>query len=219
MSSTYSFLSVFLLGALHALEPGHGKSIVALHTAQSRHISEAFSILASLLLSHFFLVAIASFILYHHPEYIQSRWIQIIAPLLIISYGLFLLIKSRRNSNEYMACACSHEDESQKKTERSPYLMGFLAGLTPCPSVFAPIIMSLTLGRADYVFGYLAAYVSGVILLFVCLVISVFLLRERASSTIDHLTSQLNPHLISGILMISIGLLYFAFGLVTSGHT
>ncbi len=210
----FPLLSTFLLGALHSLEPGHGKSIVALHTAQSRKISDGFSLLASLLLSHFLLVVAVSTIIYFNPSLFEVEWVKFLAPGLIIFYGLFLLIKSRRNSDEYIACSCSHDDSHDEKKGKSPILMGVMAGLTPCPSVFSPIVMAMTLHQIDKIFIFLLVYISGVVSLFIVLITSVYLLKKTANNKIETLISKFNPHLLSGILMIVIGLFYLSLGFI-----
>ena len=155
ISANISILSTFILGAVHSLEPGHGKSILALHTSQSRKWSDGISLLASLLITHFSLTMVVSLILYFNPHWASYDWIRFAAPFLIIFYGLFLLIKSKRNSDEYMACNCSHEET---ETVKNPILMGIMVGLTPCPSVFAPIVICLSNESFNQIFIYLAKY-------------------------------------------------------------
>lgn len=203
--------STFLLGALHSLEPGHGKSIVALHTSQSRKLSDGFSLLASLLLTHFLLIIAISFIIYYNPTILNLDWLKYAAPVLVIVYGLFLLVKSRKNSDEYLGCSCSHEEEATAK--KNQILVGILAGLTPCPSVFAPVIICMTNQRFDQIFYYLIAYILGVISVFVILFLSVFFLKN-SNLKLEKLVSRFNPHLMSGLIMILIGIFYLAMGLI-----
>lgn len=214
--SQFPIISTYILGALHALEPGHGKSIVALHTVQSRRVSEAFSLLASLLLSHFVLVVGVSTIIYFNSSLFEIEWIKFLAPAVIIFYGLFLLIKSRRNSDEYIACACSHTEDNVER-KRSPMIAGMIAGLTPCPSVFSPIIIAMTLRQLDQIFFYIISYIAGVISLFVLLTLVVILFKKASSHQLEMIFSKFNPHLISGSLMVTIGLIYVAFGFM-HGH-
>jgi ABC-type nickel/cobalt efflux system permease component RcnA len=56
VSSSIGFVSSFLLGALHSLEPGHGKSILALNTSKSLNPYQGIWMLVSILVSHFSLV-------------------------------------------------------------------------------------------------------------------------------------------------------------------
>lgn len=205
LTPSISLASSFLLGAIHSLEPGHGKSILALHTTQSRKWSDGISLLASLLLTHFSLTMVVSLILYFNPHWAEFEWIRFAAPFLIISYGLFLLIKSKQNSDEYVACNCSHEDT---QTVKNPILMGFIVGLTPCPSVFAPIVIGLSSRSFDQIFFYLFAYIIGVVTVFIAIFIGVLLLRSKTSAFINTVVSRVNPHLISGLIMIGIGLFY-----------
>jgi len=214
IGTNFSIFSAFILGALHALEPGHGKSIVALHTVQSRKISEAFSILASLILSHFAIILILSYIIYLKADQIDLHYIQLVAPVLVIFYGLFLLVKSRKNSDEYLACSCSHDVPAESK--RNPIMMGMIAGLTPCPSVFAPIVLAISSHQIDKIFIYLLSYILGVIFLFLVLTIGLFIIRDKAKGIMETLVSKVNPHLVSGLLLLIIGCFYLAVGVL--GH-
>lgn len=215
LSSSFSLTSTFLLGAIHALEPGHGKSIVALETAQSRKWSEAISLLASLLLSHFLLVVVLSTVLYFHADWFDLDWIRFIAPMIILFYGLFLLIKSRKNSDEYIACSCSHTEEDTR-AKKNPILIGAIAGLTPCPSVFTPIIIALSSHDIQSIFMYIVSYIAGVVALFGALVLFVLFIRKKSNIKLERLMSKFNPHLISGIMMVAIGLIYLYLGFTHS---
>lgn len=205
VSANLSILSTFILGAVHSLEPGHGKSILAIHTSQTRKWSDGISLLASLLITHFSLTMVVSLILYFNPHWASYEWIRFAAPFLIIFYGLFLLIKSKRNSDEYMACNCSHEETG---TVKNPILMGIMVGLTPCPSVFAPIVISLSSQSFDQIFLFLFSYIIGVVMVFLTIFIGVLFLKNKTSTMLNYVLSRINPHLISGFIMIAIGVFY-----------
>jgi nickel/cobalt transporter (NicO) family protein len=207
----FPILSTFLLGALHSLEPGHGKSIVALHTSRSRKLSDGFSLLASLLLTHFLLVIAISFYIYFNPSVLNLVWLKYLAPVLVIIYGLFLLIKSRKDTDEYLGCSCSHEEKPTDN--KNQILVGIMAGLTPCPSVFAPVILCMSNQQFDQIFYYLIAHIAGVISVFVILFLGVFFIKN-SSQQLETLVSKFNPHLMSGIMMVLIGIFYLAMGLM-----
>jgi nickel/cobalt transporter (NicO) family protein len=205
--------STYVLGALHSLEPGHGKSILALHTSQSKKWSEGISLLATLLITHFLLVVVVSFILFSHPEWLDIAQIQFIAPVLVIFYGLFLLVKSQKNKEHYLACSCSHDSHD---TTKNPYFMGILAGLTPCPSVFAPVVICLSHRQFDQIFYFLLAYIAGVVSVFLVLFLSILYLKNATTSKWEKVLKNINPHLLSGGLMVLVGISYLAFGLLNS---
>lgn len=211
ISSQVSLISTFFLGALHSLEPGHGKSIIALHTAKSNKLSDTLSLLATILLSHFVLVLLISTLIYFQSSWFDLAWIRLLAPVLIIGYGLFLLVKSRGHNNSYIACSCSHEEEATHKAPKQTLMMGIMAGLTPCPSVFAPIVMAMSLNQIDFIFLYLASYISGVITLFILLVLVVHFLTKNSSHKLEAMLQRSNPHLISGIILIIVGFAYLIF--------
>lgn len=214
-----SFFSSFLLGALHSLEPGHGKSIIALHSSKSKNIKDGLAMLLSLLITHFSLVIVIALTFYFIPSIQNSTFITLIAPIIIICYGLFLLIRKSKTPEDFVGCSCSHTDEENKKLHKKDQItMGILAGLTPCPSVFSPIIISMSTNSFDQIFVYILAYISGVVSVFLIIYVVFYFLGSKASLPFNNLTKSFNPHIISGALMIAIGFFYLFIHFSHEGH-
>jgi ABC-type nickel/cobalt efflux system permease component RcnA len=220
----FPFISAFLLGALHSLEPGHGKSLLALHTTRNEGIKSGLYMLGSLLFTHFALVFLVSGVFYMIPEIRHNDFLSIAAPVIIISYGSFMLIRNSKKNEEFLGCSCSHETtkkEREQKNKKDQILMGFIAGLTPCPSVFAPVIISLGSPSFGQVFLYVLSYMLGIIVVFVALYLLFFLLKDRALKPFMSLTKSFNPHIISGAILIAIGIFYlflYYYAHVEHGH-
>jgi len=123
----------------------------------------------------------------------------------------FLLIRNSKKNEEFLGCSCSHETtkkEQEQKNKKEQILMGFIAGLTPCPSVFAPVIISLGSPSFSQVFLYVLSYMMGIIVVFVALYLLFFFLKGKALKPFMSLTKSFNPHIISGALLIAIGIFY-----------
>ena len=59
MSESLTITSIFMLGCLHALEPGHGKTFLLAYTiGDELNLQKIILLTASLLLSHFFVLSI-----------------------------------------------------------------------------------------------------------------------------------------------------------------
>lgn len=210
ISNLLSYSSSFVLGALHSLEPGHGKSIVALHTSQSKKFSDGLMMLVSLLITHFSLVLAVSILFFKLPNFEHIEWLQVGASIMIIFYGLFLLVKKSKKNDDYLGCSC-HETQSQhhnKKSHKEKIWLGILAGLTPCPSVLSPIFISLSTDSFKNIFFYVFSYMLGVIAVFLVLYLLVYIFRNKANQWMSNVSNWFNPHIFSGALMIAIGLFY-----------
>lgn len=203
--NSISFYTLFLLGALHSLEPGHGKSIVALQTSKSGKWTDALLLLVTILISHFTFVGFIAWLLYKYGDIVDLKSITIIAPIALICYGIFLLIKSKKHKNQYLGCNCSAHSES---TVKSSLIAGIIAGITPCPSVFAPIALSISSQSVNEVLSYVLFYIMGVVSVYIVLVIIVLLLGKSSNDKFKTLSSKVNSHLFSGIILIVIGLVY-----------
>lgn len=218
-TSILSFFSSFILGALHSLEPGHGKSIIALHSSKSKKFKDGILMLSSLLITHFSLVIIIGLVFYYIPSFQNVTFVTLIAPIIIIAYGLFLLIKNSKKPEDFVGCSCSHTDEENKTLNKKKQItMGVLAGLTPCPSVFSPIIISLSTNSFNNIFLYLTAYISGVISVFILIYILFYFLGTKATLPFNNFSKSFNPHILSGALMMAIGLFYLFIHFAHEGH-
>lgn len=208
VSSSIGFVSSFLLGALHSLEPGHGKSILALNTSKSLNPYQGIWMLVSILVSHFSLVIAVALVFMFLPNFGHLNYIKIFASILIICYGLFLVLKKSKN-NDFVACSCSHEDKNlDTKSKKEAISLGILAGLTPCPSVFAPIFISMGTNSFSHVLFFIISYMLGVISVFLALFFLVWIFRNKMQQIFKKVSHTINPHIISGAIMIGIGVFY-----------
>lgn len=106
----------FLLGILHALEPGHGKTAMLVYLVGGRRsawhplvmgISTAISHSLSLLAIAFSVHLVHHLVTGdHHHEHQISRVLQWASALLVVAIGVWMLVQARRGRPA--SCACGH---------------------------------------------------------------------------------------------------------------
>jgi nickel/cobalt exporter len=123
-------LSAFGLGAAHALEPGHGKTIVAAYLVGSRGRAIDAVILGGIVtLTHtasVFVLAIAATVAAAHfvPDQVQ-RWFAIVSGVLVVTVGIWMIYSRTR----YGPPTQSHSHGSRP---HSPLLHGHAGANQEC---------------------------------------------------------------------------------------
>ena len=154
-------LTAFFLGALHALEPGHGKSAIAAYAvgyrSSFRHIlvlglSTALAHTATILVLSLVLGAAVSAVADQNAQ----RWIEIGSAFLILGTGAWLWRRAWQNRKKSGDCAeteCGCHTKKSAIDESKPVsfgvvsLLGISVGLLPCPTALAVLISSMTAGH------------------------------------------------------------------------
>jgi nickel/cobalt transporter (NicO) family protein len=91
----------FVLGAIHALGPGHGKSLMASYLVGSRgRIRDVFTLGITITISHIFSVVIIGFLALWVTNYFWTGnatiWLSLASGIIIVLIGLWLFIKRFR---------------------------------------------------------------------------------------------------------------------------
>lgn len=118
MTSTFSLEFAFLLGALHALEPGHGKTAMYVYMMQGRRsLWHPVLLGASSALSHSLSLAGIAFAVHlashavtgdHHHESAVANTLQWASAGLVLAVGLYLLVQAARGRQS--KCCSQHMD-------------------------------------------------------------------------------------------------------------
>ena len=96
MSGLLFALSAFVLGALHALEPGHGKTVVAAYLVGSKgRVSDAILLGGVVTFTHTFSIIVLGLLTvlasaYFVPETVQEV-LEVVSGLLIVAVGLWMV--------------------------------------------------------------------------------------------------------------------------------
>jgi len=193
-------ISAFGLGALHALEPGHGKSVmVAFVIGTNAKLKDATLLGLTVVFSHMsvvFLLAIASIFLLGALNVSATHDVMsLIGGVILIIVGLWMIRKFYHQ----------HEHEHSIDTKKGVIAIGLSTGLIPCPTALAVLLFSVSnnqiYGGLFYVLVFSAGLAISITLLAVLFVKGRgFIQRYMGNKTINKIP------LLSGTIIIIIGL-------------
>ncbi|WP_406656340.1 sulfite exporter TauE/SafE family protein [Methanolobus sp. ZRKC2] len=129
--------SAFLLGALHALEPGHGKSIMAVFVmGTNAGLKDALLLGITIVASHVIVVlglGVASIYLVEILDVDLTHDIMsVIGGIILIGVGIWILRKFY------------HPHEHAIDTKKGVFAIGLSTGLIPCPAALAVLLFSIS---------------------------------------------------------------------------
>jgi ABC-type nickel/cobalt efflux system permease component RcnA len=145
--------TAFLLGMLHTLEPGHGKSVIAAYLVGVRGKTlDAFILGLITAFTHTFSVIVLGVIFKLVSEKafvgpVQTS-LQLAAGLMILGVGIWVLYGGL--TGRYHVHPHNH-DHDHVRGYRYPQLilMGFSAGIVPCPAGIAVLLSSISSGQIN----------------------------------------------------------------------
>lgn len=214
MSESLTITSIFMLGCLHALEPGHGKTFLLAYTIGGKlNFQKIILLTASLLLSHFFVLSIIAILFNILLSEISnsflhdfSHWI---APIIIILFGSYILIraiyKMRHIHND--DCGHDHGKFGDSKIE-NPITVGILTGLLPCASSIAVIVMTGMTPSIASIIRFIAIYVLGIALVLFIIVIAFNFTKNLIIQKLNKVNFNFNQEIMSGCLILLVGFIY-----------
>ena len=96
MSDTLTTTSIFILGCLHAIEPGHGKTFLLAYSVGGKlDFNKILLLTFSLLVSHFVVLSAISLVFNILLSELQNEFIyefaHLIGPVIILIFGSFIL--------------------------------------------------------------------------------------------------------------------------------
>jgi ABC-type nickel/cobalt efflux system permease component RcnA len=219
--------TAFGLGAAHALEPGHGKTLVAAYlTGTKGRISDAFLLGLLVTIFHTFSVFvlaligiwIADFFIQYNGGLFKS--LDVISGLIILGIGLMLFWRRFIKDESAHECECHlahvhHEDHIEVKkpasTIREVISLGFASGISPCPSAIVALIASITLGgygKLPEALFYLIVFSLGLSSVLVIIGIALILSKGALSQFVINKNSRFPVYIsqFSTFLIIGLGL-------------
>jgi len=140
----------FLLGAVHALSPGHGKTLVAAYLVGSRgKLRHAFLLGLIVTVTHVFSVVILGLIaLWATQEVVPERvgpWVSLAAGGLIVIMGIWMMINRVRKKSVHVHDHDHVHDHGVKWTEL--LVLGISGGMVPCLSATVVLLFAIYVGR------------------------------------------------------------------------
>ena len=195
-----------LFGAIHALTPGHGKSILASYLVGSRLAAlRGVAVAAVMALTH---VGTAVLIALTAAPLItrtlggvgRAPALEFLSRGLIVAIGLWLILRAWRG--------CTHP-------HGEGLAVGFVAGLVPCPLTLFAMLFAMSRGVIEAGLVFAAAMMLGVLLTLILVALLTVLVRDRLigllagrDASLQKLTRVLDA--VSGLLLIvlSVGVLW-----------
>lgn len=199
------------LGALHALEPGHGKTLVAAYLVGSRGTTWHAILLGLIVtLAHTAGVyAIGAVTLYASHYVVPEKlypWLSAVSGLIIVALGAWLFLRRwmgdaspvhghshwydafTRRSGSVVASGngTAAAPARQSVTTRQLLLLGITGGLIPCPAALVVLLSAITLHRIALGFFLIIAFSVGL----AAVLIAIGLLMVHAGRFV----SRLNPN-------------------------
>jgi cytochrome c biogenesis protein CcdA len=80
--------------------------------------------------------------------------------------------------------------------------------LLPCPTVIAPIMLSGAMNNFENAIFYILIYVLGMALTMIVVMFLFFFLKEAVVKRFEKFSARINPHLVSAILILTVGVIY-----------
>ncbi len=195
MDHTWIDGTALLLGALHAIEPGHSKTVIAAyvagtHSNQRKALTGALILGCSVALSHTLtiiaLALLVQFAVASVTGETAHQWLQGLSAALTLALGGVLFRQAVRERNQphhdhHQGDCCEPHTAPKTNSYAMLSLIGVGGGLVPCPSALAAL---LSAGAS----GHLARGVWVVVLFSCGIAITLMLVAVAARSA--HLTFQ-----------------------------
>jgi ABC-type nickel/cobalt efflux system permease component RcnA len=224
MVDSLTFTSIFLLGCLHALEPGHGKTFLLAYTVGGKLDFQKIILLTlSLLISHFLVLSIIAIIFNLILAEVASSFLHEfshwIAPAIIISFGSYILGKAiykirHVHSND---CGHNHGDFGDSKIE-NPITVGLLTGFLPCASSLAVVMMTGMTPSIYSIISFILIYVLGIALVLFLIVLTFNFAKNIIVEKFNNLKMNINQEVLSGCLILGVGFIYLTYNFLGHSH-
>jgi ABC-type nickel/cobalt efflux system permease component RcnA len=155
-------LAAFGWGALHALSPGHGKTMVAAYLVGTRGTArDALLLGATVTVTHtigvfalgFVTLALSAYLL---PEQLYP-WLQLASGLLVLGVGAAVLRARARRVHHHH----HHHHHHERLGVRSLVAMGASAGLLPCPSALVVLLSAIAQHQVGLGLVLIVAFSTG----------------------------------------------------------
>ncbi len=224
MADSLTFTSIFLLGCLHALEPGHGKTFLLAYTIGGKLDFQKILLLTlSLLVSHFLVLSIIAIIFNIILAEVASSFLHEfshwIAPVIIISFGSYILGKAiyKRRHVHSNDCGHNHGNFGDSKIE-NPITVGLLTGILPCASSLAVVMMTGMTPSIPSIVGFILIYVLGIALVLFLVVLTFNFAKNIIIEKFNSLKININQEVLSGCLILGVGFIYLTYNFLGHSH-
>jgi nickel/cobalt exporter len=176
----------FLLGAAHALTPGHGKSIVAAYLVGSRgRVSDAIYLGGVVTLTHTASVFVLGLATLYASEWVSLDriypWLALLSGVLVTAIGAWLFwLRLRARGHGHARADGGHAHDHSHSHETRPgkaslLSLGISGGLVPCPEALVVLMISISLRRIGLGLAVLVSFSLGLALILISIGIAMVL--------------------------------------------
>ena len=224
MSESLTITSIFLLGCLHALEPGHGKTFLLAYTIGGKlDFQKILLLTASLLVSHFVVLSIIAIIFNLIISEIASTFLHEfshwLAPGIVISFGTYILARAIYKTKHVHSDDCGHEHgKFTNSAIENPITVGFLTGMLPCASSLAVVMMTGMTPSLISIVRFIFIYVLGIALILFLIVATFNFTKNIIFEKFSQIQFNINQEIVSGCLILIVGLIYLGYNWVDHIH-
>ena len=224
MDDSLTITSIFLLGCLHALEPGHGKTFLLAYTVGGKLDFQKIVLLTlSLLVSHFFVLTIIAIIfnliLTEVANSILHEFSHWLAPGIIISFGSYILLKAMYKTSRIHSDDCGHDHGNfQDSKVGNPITVGILTGILPCASSLAVVMMTGMTPSIISIVRFILIYVLGIALILFLIVLTFNFTKNIVVKKFNKLKVNFNQEILSGSLILVVGFIYLTYSWAGHSH-
>ena len=215
-------LTAFAWGAVHALSPGHGKTMVAAYLVGTRGTAKhALGLGATVTITHTIgvfalgLVALllAQFIL---PEQLYP-WLSLASAVLVLGIGATVLrsrLRARKRGHghhhDHHGHHHHHHHEHEAPSKKTILALGASAGLLPCPSALVVLLAALASHQIPLGIGLILVFSLGLAATLTCLgLLVVYAQRLTARLRVPGRVTALVP-VLSSLAIVAIGVVMTA---------
>lgn len=198
-------VSAFILGALHALEPGHGKSVMAAFVlGTDASLKDAWLLGLTVVFSHVSVVVllgvVSIFLMGTLNVDATHEVMSAVGGIILVVVGMWI-IKTYHNQNHN-----HHHHEHHIDTKKGVIAIGLSTGLIPCPAALAVLFFSIANNQMYNGLVYVLVFSVGLaisITLLSALFVKGkgFIQRYMGNETINKIP------LVSGTIIVIIGLI------------
>ncbi len=219
----------FILGALHALGPGHGKSLMAAYLVGSKgRIRDAIVLALTLTVTHVISVLILGFIAlwiadFFMPEKV-AKWMGLFSGSSIVAIGIWLFysrfkaIKNSSPGNNQGHChpathgldSCNHShhgDHHHYDTNFSVWqniALGVSGGMVPCPKALVILLLAISLQKITLGILIVVAFSLGLSLVLVVLGIVMIKASYLLKGRLEGRSIQYVP-IVGSVIIVGVG--------------
>ena len=217
MAESLTFASIFFLGCLHALEPGHGKTFLLAYTiGQKLDFKKIIILTLSLLFSHFLILNIFAILFNILLVEIAEKFLHNLshwfAPIIIILFGMYVISRSIYKSKHQHNKDCGHDHGKFTNSKiKNPLTVGILTGLMPCASSLAVIVLTGTNPNILSIIYFMGVYVLGIAVVLFSMVTTFSFTKNLFLARIQSIGTKINLDLVSGGLILLVGLVYLSY--------